>query len=66
MQSLMSCGEEVRCAALEMLGEVIHVFHHDPDGPPSELVAMFVDDGDEAEVGWPDSDWDIIASFNVS
>ncbi|KAK4685530.1 serine/threonine-protein phosphatase 4 regulatory subunit 1, partial [Tremellales sp. Uapishka_1] len=61
---LVNGSEDVRCAALEMLGEVIYIFHDDPMGPPQELLDMYMDDSDEREVEGPDSDWDLVASFN--
>ncbi|KAH9484240.1 Serine/threonine-protein phosphatase 4 regulatory subunit 1 [Psilocybe cubensis] len=32
----------VRSGVLEALGEVIHTFHEDPDGPPQELIYLFL------------------------
>jgi len=48
---LTESGEDVRCAALEMLGEVIYIFEKDPR-----------DDVARDE----ETDWDVVASFNVS
>ncbi|WVR05685.1 hypothetical protein IAU60_002708 [Kwoniella sp. DSM 27419] len=64
VQTLISGSEDVRCAALEMLGEVIHIFHGDSRGPPEELLDVYTDD---AEVGEHerDSDWDVVAIFNL-
>jgi hypothetical protein len=36
--------DDVRCAVLEMLGEVIYVFNDDPLGPPPELLRVFCED----------------------
>lgn len=33
---------EIHATALEVLGELIHVFHDDPDGPPDELIRHFL------------------------
>lgn len=63
MATFMSSHDSVRYAALEVLGEVIYAFDNDPDGPPAELIALFCDD---SESEGPDSDWDVLASFNVS
>jgi serine/threonine-protein phosphatase 4 regulatory subunit 1 len=56
--------DDVRCAALEVLGELIYVFHDDPRGPPAELLVAYLDaDGVGKGLG---EDWDVVASFNVS
>ena len=54
----------MRCAILEMLGEVIYVFDVDPLGPPAELLEVFTDDVDP--YAGLDGDWDVVAAFNVS
>ena len=33
---------EIHATALEVLGELIHVFHDDPDGPPDALIRHFL------------------------
>ncbi|KAK8865709.1 hypothetical protein IAR55_000854 [Kwoniella newhampshirensis] len=63
VQTLSACTEDVRCAALEMLGEVIHIFHDDPRGPPTELLDIYTDDSEVRE-GERDSDWDVVTMFN--
>ncbi|WVQ97218.1 hypothetical protein IAU59_004328 [Kwoniella sp. CBS 9459] len=63
VQTLTNGTEDVRCAALEMLGEVIHIFHDDPRGPPAELLEVYTDDT-EVRDGERDSDWDVVAIFN--
>ncbi|WWC87973.1 uncharacterized protein L201_002875 [Kwoniella dendrophila CBS 6074] len=63
VQTLMSGDEDVRCAALEMLGEVIYIFHDDSRGPPDELIDVYTDDSEVGE-GERDSDWDVVAIFN--
>lgn len=65
VQTLASSGDDVRCAILEMLGEVIYVFDDDPDGPPVDLLEVYMDDmiGDQPII---DGDWDVVAAFNVS
>jgi serine/threonine-protein phosphatase 4 regulatory subunit 1 len=56
--------DDVRCAALEVLGELIYVFHDDPRGPPAELLVAYLDaEGVGKGLG---EDWDVVASFNVS
>jgi serine/threonine-protein phosphatase 4 regulatory subunit 1 len=64
VSTLAGSGDDVRCAVLEMLGEIIYVFDRDESGPPLELLAVYMDDVD----GHPgrDADWDVIAAFNVS
>lgn len=64
--SLMRSGGNCRCSALEILGELIHLFHEDPDGPPQELLDFYWDDSDDKEVYPGDCLWDIIAAYNVS
>jgi hypothetical protein len=44
----------VQYTALEILGEVIHLFHTDPSGPPPELLGYYLDtrritEGDDSE-----------------
>lgn len=63
MVTFMSSSDNVRYAALEVLGEVIYAFDNDPEGPPMELITVFCDD---SESEGRDSDWDIVASYNVS
>lgn len=63
---LVDSGPDVKCAVLEMMGEIIYVFDKDPDGPPDELLQVYMDDEGEVMPGEQDSDWDIVASFNVS
>lgn len=62
--ALAQSGDDVRCAVLEMLGEIIYVFDDDPNGPPTELLQVYMEDtaGHEAI----DGDWDVVAAFNVS
>lgn len=64
--SLHRAGDACRCATLEILGELVYIFHDDPQGPPEELLSIFKDDTDEYEVYPGDCEWDIVASFNVS
>jgi serine/threonine-protein phosphatase 4 regulatory subunit 1 len=66
LKSLYSAGDGCRCAAMEILGELIHAFYDDPLGPPVELVEIYKDDSNEEEVFAGDCDWDIIAAYNVS
>ncbi|KAG6814303.1 hypothetical protein H0H92_013428 [Tricholoma furcatifolium] len=35
-------SSQVRCGVLEVLGEVLYTFHADEDGPPAELVELFL------------------------
>lgn len=64
VNTLFQSGEDVRCAILEMLGEVIYVFDDDPDGPPPELLEVYTQDVTNQPIN--DGDWDVIAAFNVS
>jgi serine/threonine-protein phosphatase 4 regulatory subunit 1 len=66
LSALYNAGQSCRCAAMEVLGELIYAFHDDPLGPPEELVGIYKDDSDEQEVFAGDCDWDIIAAYNVS
>jgi serine/threonine-protein phosphatase 4 regulatory subunit 1 len=61
MTTFMASGDNVRYGALEVLGEVIYTFDPDPDGPPTELIAIFCDD---RESEGQDCDWDVVASYN--
>lgn len=36
---------EIHATALEVLGELIYVFHDDPDGPPDALIEHFLGSG---------------------
>lgn len=63
VSSLAQSGDNVRCAVLEMLGEIIHVFHDEPEGPPPELLEVYT--ADYGDFGL-DGDWDVVAAFNVS
>lgn len=63
--SILACaGDEVRCAMLEMLGEIIYVFVDDETGPPKELLDVYTED--VATLAGLDGDWDVVAAFNVS
>jgi serine/threonine-protein phosphatase 4 regulatory subunit 1 len=64
MTHLIDSSEDVRCAALEMLGEIVYIFQKDEEGPPVELLQIYMDDT-QMESG-PDCDWDMVAAFNVS
>jgi serine/threonine-protein phosphatase 4 regulatory subunit 1 len=65
VEGFMSSGnEDVECAALEALGEVIYAFANDPLGPPHQLLEIYCDDKDSADKDDKDCDWDILASFN--
>ncbi|CAK9782157.1 unnamed protein product [Cutaneotrichosporon oleaginosum] len=61
MKTFMASGDNVRYAALEVLGEVIFTFDADPEGPPTELITIYCDD---RESEGKDSDWDVVASYN--
>lgn len=63
-RTLVSQPDEVRCAALEVLGELIYVFHDDERGPPPELIEWYLDEHDIGRI--LDADWEVVASFNVS
>jgi hypothetical protein len=43
MQIFMSSSLAVQYTALEILGEVIHIFHADSSGPPPELLGYYLD-----------------------
>ena len=60
---LTESGEDVRFAALEVLGDVIYSFIDDSRGPPAELLEIYTADTMETED--EDGLWDVVASFNV-
>lgn len=62
--ALSESSDDVRCALLEMLGEVIYLFQDDARGPPIELLKMYTHDQNEGAV-LRETDWDVVASFNV-
>ena len=64
VQALADSGDDVRFAALEILGEIIFIFEKDPRGPPIELLKLYLDHGDD-ESYEQESDWDVVASYNV-
>ncbi|ODN84132.1 hypothetical protein L202_00141 [Cryptococcus amylolentus CBS 6039] len=53
----------VRVAALEMLGEVIYIFHEDSRGPPRALLDIYRDDSEVARDDH-EAEWDLITMFN--
>lgn len=61
MTAFVADVEDVRCAALEVLGEVIYTFVKDSRGPPMKLLEIYLNDKDSTGA---DCDWDILASFN--
>ena len=65
VKALTESGEDVRCAALEILGEVIYIFKEDPRGPPIELLNTYMEDRRVEAIG-EETDWDVVASFNVN
>lgn len=50
---------------LEVLGQLIYVFHDDPLGPPIELLRTYTDDSLIMNVANSDPDWDVVAAYNV-
>lgn len=66
MIALSRSGDNCRCSALEILGELIYLFHEDPLGPPQELLDIYWDDSNDRHVFANDCVWDIIAAYNVS
>lgn len=67
---LMESDTAVQLTVLEILGEIIYLFHDDPQGPPQELLQFFLaQDEPQAPNGWTDaaeSERDIVTAFNVS
>lgn len=49
---------------LEILGQLIYVFHDDPLGPPIELLRTYTNDSMIANVANSDHDWDVIVAYN--
>lgn len=62
----MRDGVNCRCSALEVLGELIYLFNDDPNGPPQQLLEIYLDDSQSGTSAAIDRVWDIIATFNVS
>lgn len=73
MEMLQSdVSQNVQLAAFEMIGEVIYLFHEDPQGVPEELVRLFLGlpmDGsppvDPPEELLADPDRSLIVAFNL-
>jgi serine/threonine-protein phosphatase 4 regulatory subunit 1 len=68
---LMESDTAVKLTVLEILGEIIHLFIDDPQGPPDELLTFFLaEEPPEEPNGWTtipaESERDIVTAFNVS
>nr|ODO02337.1 hypothetical protein L204_01070 [Cryptococcus depauperatus CBS 7855] len=63
IETLTTCSEDVKLTALEILGELIYIFHEDPRGPPQEVLEVYKEDS-EVPVGLMDTDWDVITMYN--
>ena len=55
--------DEVRDSLLDVMGELVYAFHDSPQGPPAEIMQVYVDEREVQRLG---EDWDTVAAFNVS
>ncbi|ORX34175.1 armadillo-type protein [Kockovaella imperatae] len=62
VQALTESDPEVQFAALETLGEVIYAFKDDPEGPPQQLLDVYMVNENVPEVHY--EDWDYITCYN--
>lgn len=77
--TLLNSGNLVQYTALEIIGEIVHLFHDDPSGPPQELLDVYFEQSqliqpkgetanpnDDAVRQFDDPDRAIVSAFNVS
>ena len=62
MEKLMMT-DEVKNSLLDIMGELVYAFHDVEEGPPVEIMQVYVDEGEVQRLG---EDWDTVAAFNVS
>jgi len=73
-EALLLSGDLVEYTLLEIIGEIIHIFQEDPEGPPEALLEVFYSQAPlslastEAEVvrEFDNLDRAIVSAFNVS
>jgi serine/threonine-protein phosphatase 4 regulatory subunit 1 len=77
--TLINSGNLVQYTALEILGEIVHLFHGDPLGPPQELLDVYFSQseilepqdettGHDTDVvrQFTDPDRAVVSAYNVS
>lgn len=71
--TLINSGNIVQYTALEILGEIVHLFHDDPLGPPQELLDVYFHQSDILDTmggedvrQFNDPDRAVVSAFNVS
>lgn len=77
--TLLNSGDLVQYTALEIIGEIVHLFYDDPMGPPQELLDVYLnqseliqekgptaDPEDDAVRQFNDPDRAVVSAFNVS
>lgn len=77
--TLLNSGDLVQYTALEIIGEIIHLFYDDPLGPPQELLDVYLNQSeliqekgptssteDDAVRQFNDPDRAVVSAFNVS
>lgn len=64
--TLINSGNLVQYTALEILGEIVHLFHDDPLGPPQELLDVYFDQSEtlETQDEVASHDGDVVRQFN--
>jgi hypothetical protein len=65
--TLINSGNLVQYTALEILGEIVHLFHGDPLGPPQELLDVYFS---QSEILEPQDETTghgaVVSAYNVS
>jgi hypothetical protein len=54
---------DVKNSLLDVMGELMYAFHDAPEGPPVQIMQVYMDEGEVQRLG---EDWDTVAAFNVS
>ncbi|KAJ9104057.1 hypothetical protein QFC19_004191 [Naganishia cerealis] len=64
--TLFNSGDLVQYTALEIIGEIIHLFHDDPLGPPQELLDVYLNQSELVQENGPTSEakHDVVRQFN--
>ncbi|KAJ9096805.1 hypothetical protein QFC21_005076 [Naganishia friedmannii] len=64
--TLLNSGDLVQYTALEIIGEIVHLFNDDPMGPPQELLAVYLNQSELTQEKGPtsDPDDDAVRRFN--
>jgi serine/threonine-protein phosphatase 4 regulatory subunit 1 len=73
-EALLMSGDLVEYTLLEIIGEIIHLFQEDPDGPPEALLEVFYSQAplslasteEEIVREFDNLDRAIVSAFNVS